>query len=151
MVKKTTKSLGAWAFLIGVVLAIVLGLFSSKLGPDAVSAIVGLLVIGGIIIGLFNISSKETSKFLLASLSLVIVSFLGYNALSALDSITYIGPMLGDILNYLLILFVPTTIIVALKSLFELPSPSLSLSVPPPIIRSLILEGLFFIALRIIV
>jgi len=67
----------------------------------------------GIVIGLLNITVKESSKFLLASLVLVIVTYMGQGVL-------IIIPQIGSILSVLLVLFVPATIIVALKTVFEL-------------------------------
>ncbi|MFA5173727.1 MAG: hypothetical protein WC438_00935 [Candidatus Pacearchaeota archaeon] len=114
MAKRGGKNLiGAWAFLIGVILAIVIGLFSSYLGASAYSIILKILLVIGILVGLLNITSSESSKFLLAAFALVIVSFMG-------QSVMAIIPQIGAILNALLVVFVPATIIVALKSLFEL-------------------------------
>jgi len=110
---------GAWAFLIGVLLAVVLGIFSAQLS-NAYNAILGLLVVAGILVGLLNIRNKDTSRFLLAALALVIVSYMGDNAISALGAVALIGPILSNILSALLVLFIPTTIIVALKSVFEI-------------------------------
>ena len=113
MVKKSRKNLiGAWAFLIGVILAIVLGLFSTYLGTNS-TYILWILVVLGIIVGLLNITGKESSKFLLASLALVIVSYMGQGVLGII-------PQIGSILSALLVLFVPATIIVALRNLFDL-------------------------------
>lgn len=107
-VKKDIKTLlGAWAFLIGVVLAVVIGLFS--ISADSIMAIV--LVLIGLIIGLFNIGIEETMPFLFASVALVIVGFFGQNPLSVI-------PVIQNILNSLLIMFVPATVIVALKTVF---------------------------------
>ena len=113
MVKKSKKNLiGAWAFLIGVVLAIVLGLFNTALGANS-TYILWILVVLGILVGLLNVTSKESSKFLLASLALVIVSYMGQGVLSII-------PQIGSILSAFLVLFVPATIIVALRNLFDL-------------------------------
>jgi hypothetical protein len=113
MVKKSRKNLiGAWAFLIGVILAIVLGLFSTYLGTNS-TYILWILVVLGIIVGLLNITGKESSKFLLVSLALVIVSYMGQGVLGII-------PQIGSILSALLVLFVPATIIVALRNLFDL-------------------------------
>jgi len=113
MVKKKKNSIGAWAFLIGVLLAVIIGLFSSFLNANTQNIILRVLVVIGIAIGLLNVTNKETSKFLLASLALVIVSFMGQSVLAIITQI-------GAILNALLVLFVPATIIVALKSVFEI-------------------------------
>ncbi|MDP7323730.1 MAG: hypothetical protein QF632_03135 [Candidatus Woesearchaeota archaeon] len=102
------KTVGAWAFLVGVVLAIVLGAVGSISGLLAIS-----LVILGIIIGLLNITEKETQPFLMAGVVLVIVSALGQTVLSVI-------PVIARMLSALLILFVPATVIVAVKSVFAL-------------------------------
>ena len=66
MPTKSKKNLiGAWAFLIGVILAIALGLFSDYLSATAYKTILVILVVLGIAIGLLNITVKENSKFLL--------------------------------------------------------------------------------------
>ena len=114
MVKKIKKnSLGAWAFLIGIVIAATIGVFSAQVTGSAQEIVLWLLIFLGIIVGLLNITNKESSKFLLVVVSLVIVSYFG-------KTILMIIPALGNILWALLILFIPTTIIVALKSVFEM-------------------------------
>jgi len=117
MVKKRLKSkaqfIGTWAFLIGVILAVVIGLFSLQFGATTNKVILGALVILGIIVGLLNIGIKDSSNFLLAAIGLVIVSYIG-------QGILIIIPQIGGILNALLVLFVPATIIVALRTIFEI-------------------------------
>jgi len=114
------KKIGAWAFVIGVILAIILGIFSTQL-VDVRQHILGLLVIAGTLIGILNIHHRESGKFLIAALSLVIVSYMGGASMAViLENVAIVGPALINILNALLVLFIPTTIIVALKSLFEI-------------------------------
>ena len=113
MVKKSKKNLiGAWAFLIGVILAIVLGLFNSYLGTNS-TYILWILIVLGIIVGLLNITSKESSGFLLASLALVVVGYMGQGVLGIISQI-------GSVLSALLVLIIPITIIVALRNIFEM-------------------------------
>lgn len=120
--------LGPWAFLVGAVLALVIGVFNSGafntpfVGPEVYSLLLAILIIAGILVGILNVKSKESSKFLLAGLALVIVSFMGDSAISALETISVfsLGSILRSLLNALLILFIPATIIVALKSVFEI-------------------------------
>lgn len=104
--------IGAWAFLIGVILAVVLGLFIN-LSNDSSPILKIVLLILGIVIGLLNVTSNELKDFMLAGTVLVIVSALGGNILS---TITFVG----DIVTALIILFVPATIVVSLKQLFAL-------------------------------
>jgi hypothetical protein len=110
MVKKATGNLlGAWAFLIGVILAAVIGAFALSI----TQGLAVTLVILGLIVGLLNIGDKETTPFLLAAVALVIVSAFGSDKLAII-------PVVGRILDALLILFVPATVIVALKEVFGL-------------------------------
>ncbi len=111
--KAKENLLGAWAFLIGVVLAVIIGLFSSYVDISISSKASALIVILGIGVGLFNVGDKDANTFLIASLALVIVSYMGAGALVEI-------PQVGQILGSLLALFVPATIIVALKSVFSI-------------------------------
>jgi hypothetical protein len=112
-VKNKRNLIGAWAFLIGILLAIIMGVIGTYLGVTLYKFIPGVLIILGIVIGLLNVGVKETSRFLFAALALVIVSVMSY------DLIYLAIPQLAEVLKFILILFVPTTIIVALKSVFE--------------------------------
>lgn len=108
MPKKTKGNLiGAWAFLIGVILALIIGLFAVT-DPIALT----ILFILGIVVGLLNIRDEEINTFLLAGVVLVIVSSMGAEALEAISQ-------MQGILKALLVMFVPATVIVALKSVFS--------------------------------
>jgi hypothetical protein len=120
MAKNSKKLLGAWAFLIGVLVALIVGVIGDSLPSSLQIWVLSVLVLAGILVGLLNVNAKETSGFLLAALALVIVSFMGGNVIDSFGTVKVIGPMLKNILLYLLVLFVPTTIIVALKSVFEI-------------------------------
>jgi len=114
MVKKIKKNkLGAWAFLIGIVIAVSLGVFSAQVTATTQEIVLWLLIFLGFIIGLLNITNKESSGFLLVIVALVIVSYFGRTVL-------IIIPVLASVLEALLILFIPTAIIVSLKSVFEM-------------------------------
>tara|TARA_Y100000310_G_scaffold320216_1_gene376413 strand:- start:663 stop:1007 length:345 start_codon:yes stop_codon:yes gene_type:complete len=99
--------LGRWAFLIGVLLALLFGFVAAQ------SWTAWLLVLLGLVIGLLNIEAKEVNAFLMAGTVLALMGYLGGQSLG---SVAY----LGTIFNNLLLLFVPATIIVALKSVFAL-------------------------------
>lgn len=109
---------GAWAFLAGIVLAVLVGVFAAdKINPY----IVWLLIALGLVVGYF-VSEKDVQTFLLASVSLVIVSYVGISGmvLNAAISGVQIGRLVSSILGTLLMLFVPATIIVALKTVFSI-------------------------------
>lgn len=112
MAKKGQNVLGAWAFLIGVILALVVG----ALGLVSAQWTAALVVLG-IVIGLLNVGGEELRDFMLAGTILVIVSAFGGQGLAGLEvSIIRVGA----ILQALVTLFVPATIVVALKVVFAL-------------------------------
>lgn len=100
--------LGRWAFLIGVILAVVLGALGPVSGTWAM-----ILVVIGIIVGLLNIGDREVTPFLMSGVVLIIASALGGNLMGNL-------PYIGSILDALLVIFVPATVIVAVKNVFSL-------------------------------
>ena len=117
MVKSKENLLGAYAFLIGVVLAIVIGMFNNALAQATGALYPALIMIGGVV-GFMNVGDKDSHTFLLASLSIVIVGALGLEPLIYIAD-NFVVESLRNILGSLLVLFVPATIIVALKSVFE--------------------------------
>lgn len=108
MAKKGKSMIGKWAFLIGVILALIIGLLG------ALNATwLWILVIIGLIIGLLNVADKETVPFLWSGLALIIASTFGQSVLSGVL-------ILNNVLNALLAIFVPATVIVAIKNVFML-------------------------------
>jgi hypothetical protein len=109
---------GAWAFLAGIILAVVVGLFA---GANINPLILGILALLGLVVGYF-VSEKDVHTFLIASVSLVIVSFAGIQGLVLSAAIVGIdiGQIIASVLGALLVLFVPATIIVALKTVFAI-------------------------------
>ncbi len=101
------NKLGAWAFLIGIAIAIILGFMGN------VSDWLLVLVIIGIIVGLFNVADEETMPFLLSGAVLVIVTSQGQQLFSSVE-------WLANIFNAMLALFTPATIVVAIKNVFSL-------------------------------
>ncbi|MEK6850052.1 MAG: hypothetical protein AABX85_00580 [Nanoarchaeota archaeon] len=108
MAKKVGNLIGRLAFLAGFILAIVLGALDKI---DQTWTIV--LVIIGLLIGLLNIAGKESYSFLLSGISLILASALGLGVMNAI-------PFLARILVAILAIFVPATIIVAVRNVFGL-------------------------------
>ena len=119
MVKSKENLVGAYAFLIGVVLAGIFGLFNESL-ESAGGLFYSTLVLIGLIVGVMNTSDRDSMTFLLASLSLVIVGSLGMEPLKYIATNNYVVSSLRNVLGSLLLLFVPATIVVALKSVFAM-------------------------------
>ncbi len=105
--------IGSWSFLVGVVLAVLLGLgYKSSFS----GAMVWIVFLVGVIVGLLNVTHDEAAAFLTSGTILVLVSFLGVE----IGVFKFLAPEIAGILKSILILFVPATIIVALKSVFSL-------------------------------
>ncbi|MFA5019521.1 MAG: hypothetical protein WC533_00300 [Candidatus Pacearchaeota archaeon] len=116
--KSKENLFGAWAVFTGVIIAVILGIFQKTVLVSHKEWLFILLVFIGIIIGLVSIraDSKEASTFLIAIISLVIVSSMGQERLILIGDI---GLLIVTILNSLLTMFIPATIIVALKTVFS--------------------------------
>lgn len=123
--RKATTALGAAqnaliakAFVIGVVIAVLLGLFGTMSVVAAYrSTLLSLLVLAGLVVGFFNISKEETHNYLLATVSLVIVASLGGSVLGKVDMI---GMYLISVFDALMAFIVPAVIVVSLKAVYNL-------------------------------
>lgn len=104
---------GSWSFIVGVIIALLIGLFSGLGSATAVS----ILVVMGLIVGFLNVTEKETTGFLLATVALVLVSGFGGDAIG---QVATIGPYLKGVLQSLMIFVIPATIIVALKAIYNI-------------------------------
>ena len=114
----TPEKIGAWSFIIGVILAIIVGLAGKYVGMPITSANV-VLVLGllGIIVGVLNVTDREVGLFLIAT-----IAFL--TAVAALENVLKSIPVVGDVLNPVIqcvALFVaPGAAIIAIKALWDI-------------------------------
>jgi len=108
MAKKNLNLVGRLAFLVGFVLAIILGAVDKL---DSTWTIV--LVVIGLLVGLLNITGKESYSFMISGVVLIIASALGLGVMNSI-------PFVARILVALLAIFVPATIIVAVRNVFNL-------------------------------
>ncbi|MBI3027342.1 hypothetical protein HYY70_04460 [Candidatus Woesearchaeota archaeon] len=118
------KQIGNYSFIIGVILAVVLGLAAPKLGTAEVW-LWSLLVVLGLAVGFLNVSGKETKEFLWVTVALVIVAYAGSAQVNSWETkVKIIGPYLKGIFDSILAFVVPATVIVALKDVWELAKPN---------------------------
>ena len=110
---KQKGTLGSWAFLVGVILAVVFGLFASQFSTTSQTYMVWALVVIGLIVGLLNVTAKESTPFLMSGLVLLVASVFGAGVMQGINYIP-------SVLEALLMIFVPATIIVAIKNVFSL-------------------------------
>ena len=97
---------GRWAFIIGLVIAVLAGLFFQ---PDWA---IWMLAILGVIVGFLNITAEETRGFLLASIALTLSA-------TALNTLPILGTALSLVLPFVVAFVAGAMIVVALKELFQ--------------------------------
>lgn len=123
-IKSRENSIGAWAFLIGIILAVLIGLATTIFPiPTIVSyspQIYALLVILGLIVGFMNIPGKDAQTFLWTGAILVVVSKFGMDSVRGSLIGIGVGDAVASIFGALLALFVPATIVMALKTIFSM-------------------------------
>src|SRR3989344_3076582 len=105
-IKSRENLIGAWAFFMGIVLAVLVGILSGVIDSKTYQIILGVLGVLGIVIAYF-ISERDVQTFLLASVSLVIVSFAGIQGIvldAAIRGIA-LGKIISSVLGALLALF----------------------------------------------
>ena len=101
--------IGHWAFVLGVLVAIFAGLIPQL----QVSTVTWVLVALGLVVGLLNITAKETQDFLIASVALIIAS-------SSAASLLPLGFMVVQMLSNIVTFVFPAALIVALKAIWSL-------------------------------
>ncbi len=102
-----------YAFFVGLLIAIVAGFFRNVVGPEV---LVTTLVILGFLVGLFNLTAKETTPFLVASIALMLAGIVN------LGLIPGVGVYLRSILSNIVVFVVPGAIILGMKAVWKLAS-----------------------------
>lgn len=119
-VEQEWHKIAHYAFLAGICLAVIVGLFKgsfdSLLGIKANYVYVTTFVLLGTIVGIFNLTAKETQPFLIASIALMLggIVNLGY--------VYLIGDLLRNVLSNIVVFVVPAAIVVSLKSIWLMAS-----------------------------
>ncbi len=104
------NNLGAWTFVIGLVLAIIIAIFGvAQTWPIYVLAILGVIV------GLLNISHREVIPFLIAAIAFLFT----FATLSTIVApIPEVGEAVGRFFDLVNVFVAPAAAIVAFKALF---------------------------------
>ena len=116
-VKQITNRTIAYAFTVGVVVALVIGLASSFIPADVLPYLTSLLVLAGIVVGFFNIHPDEAKDYVVLVTALVIVTSLSENILGAVQ---FVGPTLENVLSSILAFVLPSVVIVAVRAILNL-------------------------------
>ncbi|HIH10907.1 TPA: hypothetical protein HA241_01850 [Candidatus Woesearchaeota archaeon] len=119
MVKKSSSKrvelhrLAHYAFFVGLLVAILAGFFRNVVSAEF---LIAALVLLGFVVGLFNLTAKETVPFLVASIALMLAGIVN------LGLIPVVGEYLRSILVNIVVFVVPAAVIVALKTIWKLAS-----------------------------
>lgn len=97
--------LGKWAFIAGLVIAVLAGV-----GFDY-SWVAWVLAILGLVVGFLNVGAEETQQFLIAAIGLLLSA-------SAINVIPYVGDIGTAIISNLVAFISAAILVVALRSLF---------------------------------
>jgi hypothetical protein len=102
------EKIGTWAFLIGVLIAVVAGLVPSL----PATQVAWVLVILGLVVGFLNIRAREAQEFLVACIAILVVSGMG--------GLPPLGRTLGTILTNMIAFVAPAALLVALRAVWDL-------------------------------
>ena len=121
-----TENMGEWAYLASVVIAVLAAIGAVGLGFSSDWTAV-LLVVLGVVVGFLNISEKETTSFLGATVALVVASLGasvdgGTGTFSVLNVLPGLGKLVNSIVANIAIFAAPAAVIVAVKAILNLAS-----------------------------
>ena len=105
------KHLGEYAFLVGVLIAVVAGIW-----PDAIAQTPLILAVLGLIVGFLNVEPKEIHSFLLASVALLLAGSANLSTITLWN----LGSNLTSILGYVSLFVAPATVVIALRVIWVL-------------------------------
>ncbi len=97
---------GKYAFIVGLVLA-VLAAFALD-----VTWVMWVLAVLGLIVGFLNVTKEEVRTFLLAAIGLML-------AATSVQVLPLVGDLVTRLMSNLVVFIAPAVLVVALKSLFE--------------------------------
>jgi len=103
--------LAHYAFLAGLLVSVVAAFFRSYIEPQI---LVTTLVILGLLVGLFNLTAKETIPFLIAAIALMLAGIVN------LGLIPVIGQFLRNALQNIVVFVVPGAILLGMKTIWKL-------------------------------
>jgi len=118
-----SQKIGSYAFLIGIIIAIVLGIVA-VLVPSVLGNTSGLialvLVILGLIVGFLNIKDKHISDFLIATIAVTVVGGTAGGLILLDQVISPAGTILAAIVGNVVALAAPAALVVGLKQIWAL-------------------------------
>lgn len=112
-----SQKVGGWAFILGVVIAIIAGLASTFAALYS-GYVLLVLVVLGLIVGFLNIKDKEVVNFLIAAIALMAVGTA--NLVSINMAIPMLGTLVQGIVQNVAAFVAPAALVVALKEVYNI-------------------------------
>ncbi len=112
-VPSNTERIGGWSFIIGALIALILGVVPSTTGAPWV---IGLLLILGVIVGLLNITDREIMPFLVSCIAFLVAAPIFATAVSGYTGFMWLSRML----SHVAIFVIPAAVIASIKAIFAL-------------------------------
>jgi hypothetical protein len=112
-----SQKVGGWAFILGVVIAIVAGLASTLVAVYSPYVLLVLVVLG-LIVGFLNIKDKQVVNFLIAAIALMAVGTA--NLISINMAIPMLGTLIQSIVQNIAAFVAPAALVVALKEVYNI-------------------------------
>ncbi len=94
--------IGHWAFVLGLIIAIIAG-FGGE-----IPSLVAILFVLGLIVGFLNVTEKESTPFLVGVIALLVIGLAG------METVRYIGWMV-PVLNNVIVFVAAAGLVVAIK------------------------------------
>jgi hypothetical protein len=105
------EQVGKWAFIAGMAVAVLAGLF-------VVPYTALVLFVLGLVVGFLNVTVKETEKFLIAAIALIVLG------VASIQTLSILGIVVSDILNAILANFTAfvgaSALVVAIKAIIDI-------------------------------
>ena len=121
-----SQKIGSYAFLLGVIIAIIAGIAQVAAVLDATVAawILLVLVILGIIVGFLNIKDKHVTDFLIATIAVAMIGLVALNPAAQAVPVDMIAApivaLINNIVGNIVTLVAPAALIVGVKQIIAL-------------------------------
>lgn len=131
---KSAKTLGAWLFMIGFVIAVIAGLLSGLVAAGVVNigigandpALLGVLALIGLVVGIVNVGDKEAIDFLIGAIAIAVAAgamaplgSLGANVAGVGQVTNFVAAFIGSMMQMIAAFIAPAAVIVGLKVVYS--------------------------------
>lgn len=120
MAKKKSANYGHYAFIAGIVVAILAGIFGGAMNVAYTAVILVLL---GLLVGILNVTRKEVVPFLVAAIALMTVGTAGLSSMTSLLGAVLsfdLGEYIAAILTNFVAFVAPAALVVAIKAVWTI-------------------------------